>query len=168
MDLTNQIHGKLVVVEKETDPSKLLRNGPTWFCLCECGKTCHVRTNQLTSGQARSCGCWTKSTQRKHDLTGQRFGMLTVITEIEKRICEKKGKKRGTKIQWSCQCDCGNITVGTTGSLRSGCKKSCGCLRGKKRRERAEKAESEARLKRKSAQKEPSSVLSDSWGFGDY
>lgn len=31
-------------------------------------------------------------------------------------------------IRWKCKCDCGNITTSTTGDLRRGHKKSCGCL----------------------------------------
>ena len=35
------------------------------------------------------------------DLTGQRFGKLTVI--------EKSGTKNGS-VLWKCECDCGNYT----------------------------------------------------------
>lgn len=54
------------------------------------------------------------------DLTGQRFGRLTVI----KRVPSKNNNAR-----WLCQCDCGNVTevLGTT--LRRGESKSCGCYR---------------------------------------
>ena len=34
------------------------------------------------------------------DLTGQRFGKLTVL---------KKAPSRNGKVYWLCQCDCGNI-----------------------------------------------------------
>lgn len=55
------------------------------------------------------------------DLVGQRFGNLTVL--------EKGGKtKQGTS--WGCLCDCGSATKVTTGRLRIGHTKSCGCLRG--------------------------------------
>lgn len=53
------------------------------------------------------------------DLTGQRFGKLTVVKRIE-------NKPRGGA-QWICLCDCGNETIATTSSLRSGHKISCGC-----------------------------------------
>lgn len=58
----------------------------------------------------------------KIDLTGQKFGRLTVLkyseeySKIKKRRCYK------------CQCDCGNITYVTTMLLRSGRTQSCGCL----------------------------------------
>lgn len=46
----------------------------------------------------------------KLDLTGQRFGKAVVIKEIEPYI-QPSGNK---KIQWECQCDCGNIFNATT------------------------------------------------------
>lgn len=58
------------------------------------------------------------------DLTGQRFGRLTVI-----------GRKEGAVIQgstarvfWNCKCDCGNFCSINGYCLRSGVTKSCGCL----------------------------------------
>lgn len=54
------------------------------------------------------------------DLTGQRFGMLTVVERAEN---SKAGRSR-----WVCRCDCGNKTVVESGHLRSGDIKSCGCM----------------------------------------
>ena len=56
---------------------------------------------------------------RKVDLTGQRFGRLTVLEDI--------GRKWGT-ILWKCQCSCGKIVEIPTCSLRTGNTQSCGCL----------------------------------------
>lgn len=54
------------------------------------------------------------------DLTGQRFGMLTVIERAE---------KIGNHISWICKCDCGNVTKAITGNnLKKGHVKSCGCM----------------------------------------
>lgn len=52
------------------------------------------------------------------DLTGQRFGRLTVIEYV------------GTvnqKAKWLCKCDCGNEKIVSTKCLRNGETKSCGC-----------------------------------------
>lgn len=57
------------------------------------------------------------------DLTGKRFGKLTVISRC-KDYTSPKGK---TYVQWLCQCDCGNKTKVTTSNLK-GHTKSCGCL----------------------------------------
>lgn len=58
------------------------------------------------------------------DLTGQKFGRLTVIKR------EQNDKTNHTR--WKCQCNCGNIIVVSGSSLRTGETKSCGCLRKEK------------------------------------
>lgn len=55
------------------------------------------------------------------DLAGQRFGRLTVKQRINERT--KCGH-----IQWICICDCENEVTVTTGHLRDGGCRSCGCL----------------------------------------
>ncbi len=58
------------------------------------------------------------------DLTGQRFGRLTVI--------EFAGKANNGHSQWLCKCDCGNdVTVSYEG-LKRGDSKSCGCYRAER------------------------------------
>lgn len=62
----------------------------------------------------------------KIDLTGQRFGRLTVIGFAESR----KRKNGSTEIFWNCVCDCGKVTKPIrTRSLRHGAIRSCGCLK---------------------------------------
>nr|DAH26975.1 MAG TPA: Acetone carboxylase alpha subunit [Caudoviricetes sp.] len=60
------------------------------------------------------------------NLEGQRFGKLVVIKKGETRVT-KGGCKTRT---WICRCDCGRELIISTGHLRSGNTKSCGCLRG--------------------------------------
>lgn len=55
------------------------------------------------------------------DLTGMKFNHLTVI--------ETAGTDGRQHCLWKCECDCGGITFATTSDLRSGHKKSCGCLK---------------------------------------
>ena len=57
------------------------------------------------------------------DLTGRRFGRLTVLGYAG---------KRGGVIVWSCRCDCGRTGVYAGGSLVRGATRSCGCLRRRK------------------------------------
>lgn len=58
---------------------------------------------------------------RKLDLTGQRFGRLTVMKEA--------GRTADGRIRWQCLCDCGNITeTPSTKTLRNGTCRSCGCI----------------------------------------
>lgn len=42
---------------------------------------------------------------RFNDLTGQKFGRLTVIKRVEDAITENGNKFT----QWLCNCDCGNL-----------------------------------------------------------
>ena len=55
------------------------------------------------------------------DLTGKKFGMLTVVRFLSK----------GTRSQtnWLCRCECGSELVVRGGNLNSGNSKSCGCTR---------------------------------------
>lgn len=53
------------------------------------------------------------------DLTGKRFGKLTVISRAE---------NIGVKTAWNCVCDCGKSVVVISNSLKTGNTKSCGCL----------------------------------------
>lgn len=58
------------------------------------------------------------------DLTGQRFGKLTVIKPTN------KGSKNRCVI-WQCKCDCGKIIEAATNYLNYGQIQSCGCARYK-------------------------------------
>lgn len=51
------------------------------------------------------------------DLTGQRFGRLTVIKTA---YTDKHGKRH-----WECKCDCGETTYPTTSSLKGGLSSGC-------------------------------------------
>ena len=62
------------------------------------------------------------------DITGKRFGRLTVLGKAEKRTGQ-----RGTF--WNCICDCGRMTRVVTSDLKNGHSTSCGC----KNRERMRK-----------------------------
>lgn len=56
------------------------------------------------------------------DLTGQRFGRLTVI-ELH------SAAMHGTNRRWLCKCDCGGEKIVTSSRLLQGRTRSCGCLR---------------------------------------
>lgn len=56
------------------------------------------------------------------DLTGQRFGRLTVIQKA-------KPQPGCTNARWLCKCDCGNEIAVRSTVLRKGESTSCGCYR---------------------------------------
>ena len=58
------------------------------------------------------------------DLTGQRFGRLTVVERAENYVAPN-GRQAA---RWVCLCDCGNKTTVVGGDLRTGRTKSCGCF----------------------------------------
>ena len=55
----------------------------------------------------------------KYDITGQKFGKLTVIS--------LSPIKKSRKLYWNCVCDCGNTTIVSGSNLRTGKVISCGC-----------------------------------------
>lgn len=57
---------------------------------------------------------------KKTDLTGKRFGQLTVI--------EDSGIRKHKSILWRCKCDCGGETLTTGSMLASGSVTNCGCV----------------------------------------
>lgn len=58
-----------------------------------------------------------------YDLTGQRFGRLTVMHKSNAKI-----QKKSSYIMWYCKCDCKNYIDVRSQDLKSGKTKSCGCL----------------------------------------
>lgn len=58
-DLTGQKFGNLTAL-KYTGRSNKSQNA-IWLCLCDCGNTCEVASNNLTSLHTCSCGCLTSS-----------------------------------------------------------------------------------------------------------
>lgn len=63
-----------------------------------------------------------KDKSRVHDLTGQKFGLLTVIGIADTNT---------QKTYWVCKCDCSNMKTVRSDSLLCGSIKSCGCLKRK-------------------------------------
>lgn len=135
-DLTGQVFGRLTVLEYDKEYSQKKNNQKAyWKCQCSCGNITYGYTAELTGGKKKSCGCLMKDIARENmkevqklgastrliDLTGQRFGKLTVIQRSEQNT--KQGKP-----MWVCQCDCGNFYTVAGESLKAGKTQSCGCL----------------------------------------
>ncbi len=123
--------GRLVVVE---DTGTYKAGDTVYKCLCDCGNSVCVKGHSLRSGKTKSCGCLVRetsarlghSTKGRHsekliDLTGQRFGRLTVLRRGE------NSKYGGTR--WVCLCDCGQETLTSSFNLRKGFARSCGCYK---------------------------------------
>lgn len=63
------------------------------------------------------------------DMTGHRYGRLTVIASAGRRWKDKRP-------HWRCLCDCGKESVVAAKFLRGGNTKSCGCLQAEVRHAR--------------------------------
>ena len=62
------------------------------------------------------------------DLTGLKFGRLTVLERAEDvRYPDPTRKKGSVHVRWLCRCDCGKEKVIAASHLRSGKVVSCGC-----------------------------------------
>lgn len=59
------------------------------------------------------------------DLTGQKFGKLTVIRKGDCKVLPS-GRRQ---IMWICKCECGNEIAAQANNLKSGHTISCGCAR---------------------------------------
>lgn len=75
------------------------------------------------------------------DLTGKRFGRLTVLRQAPSRTIitlHPNGEKTYcVKTYWLCRCDCGTEKEIESQSLRIGNTRSCGCLRREAHRAKA-------------------------------
>lgn len=94
------------------------------ICECECGTVKHVLVKNLVKNLSKDCGCGRKNTIGElfsKDLTGQKFGKLTVLEALEER------SKTGHKL-YRCLCECGNEIVVQTNLLTTHHTNSCGCL----------------------------------------
>ena len=120
IDLVGQRFGKLTVVAQD---KTFQGKGSRWICDCDCGTMgVLVRRSMLIGGKTKSCGCYKQEYLESifNDLSGQRFGKLTVRERYD-----KKGRT-----YWSCDCDCGTKgVIASSNDLKSGDKTSCGCVR---------------------------------------
>ena len=102
-DLTGQKFGRLTAIKlNRTENRKTY-----WDCICDCGNTVTVRTDQLTRGVAKSCGCLAREIAAKNcaitgkanankpralkeedNLVGKVFNGITAL-----ELTDKKGNK---------------------------------------------------------------------------
>lgn len=130
-DITGQRFGRLTVLRKD-EVKHPKQEGAWWVCQCDCGNVVSVFGGALRYGSKKSCGCGQGvhvgnkgQALPRYDLTGERFGRLTVIRRDD-------SVPVGEPARWICKCDCGNEKSIGASMLRKGFTKSCGCLRKEK------------------------------------
>lgn len=116
-DLTGQRFGRLTAVAR-VKQSRMSQ----WRCICDCGAEAIVYAAHLLAGRTKSCGCYRlqrNSETKLIDLTGQRFGRLTVLSR----------SAHPGRVHWCCACGCGQEVAVRANHLKSGHTTSCGCTR---------------------------------------
>ena len=109
-------------------PSKIKGRTGKYLAKCDCGTMKEINGGDAKRGVTTSCGCYMKERikshwDKKNPMIGKKFNMLTVIERAE-----NQGEGKLEKRYWKCKCECGNTTIVTTGSLKTGHIKSCGCI----------------------------------------
>jgi hypothetical protein len=98
------------------------KKGKRYFeCLCECGTVKEIYYLSLLKGTSLSCGCFKNELwhDRAMDLTGRKFGKLTVL-------CPDETRNR----YFICKCECGTVKSikGTSLTKKKEPTRSCGCI----------------------------------------
>lgn len=115
-DLTGQKFGRLVAQFKTGIDSV---GHVIWRCHCDCGNEIDVLATNLVQGYTQSCGCMHSEvcSNLGEDLTGQKFGKLTVVSLAS--ISPRK---------YLCNCECGGQTIVEPSNLKNHHTQSCGCI----------------------------------------
>jgi len=92
LNLTGQTFERLTVVKEV----KRRKNGNVyWWCRCECGKKREVRTDSLTSSNARSCGCYKRDRNSEaHRIHGESGNTKSRLYRIWAGILVRCSQKR--------------------------------------------------------------------------
>lgn len=119
VSMVGQVFSRLTVIEFYGR-----RNYRAFYrCMCECGTECVIEASKLKNGHTSSCGCYHADNNRSvhfMDISGMRFGRLTVI---------RHSRRRNRQTLWWARCDCGVEKEFNASHLSEGRSKSCGCLR---------------------------------------
>lgn len=118
ISLVGNRYGRLLVESLVPGTDKGNSYLTRYICKCDCGNSIEIGHAALIHGKT-SCGC--DYVSPKDDLTGKRFGKLTVVS----RVVELNQLYFAMK--WKCKCDCGNETTATTLELQAATVTSCGC-----------------------------------------
>ncbi len=125
IDLVGRQFNSLTVLRYAGHSTTRKRNQSQWDCQCVCGARTIVTGGDLTKGSTKGCGCLraVAGVERRLDLTGHRYGKLTVIKSAGTRSLSGSDYT-----QWECLCDCGKMCIVRTSEMRKGGTRSCGCL----------------------------------------
>ena len=100
-DITGQKFGRLTAIRFLRKKSAKIY---LWLFKCDCGNEKEINKHTVLVGNSRSCGCFRQELlQVRTDISGQKFGKLTAIKEVED---DEKGLS-----QWLFSCECGTKLI---------------------------------------------------------
>lgn len=71
----------------------------------------------------------TRKKTGSRDLTGEKYGRLTVVGRAENLVSSDESLRPGRRLSmWRCTCECGRQKIARHDHIVSGATKSCGCL----------------------------------------
>lgn len=119
--------GRIDYIGKKFGRLTVLKRMPNkkYQCKCDCGNICEVLIANLNNGNTQSCGCLQKEKASQlsfQDLSGEKFGKLTVIKRIK---IDKPG------VFYLCKCECGGTSIVSANNLKTGTTTSCGCIKSR-------------------------------------
>ena len=113
--MIGNVYGNLLVLEEEKD-----RRATKIYYKCQCTKCNSIFSAEGAHIRKKEVRCPKCIRKNFHDITGQKFGLLTAIEPTDKRYQKS--------IVWKCKCDCGNFKEVSAHSLLTHGTQSCGCL----------------------------------------
>lgn len=129
-DCTGEKFGRLTVLGKGDRKSYKNTSIQLYICQCDCGQIVEKPRSSFDREVTykSSCGCGKRETaiangqkRRKPDITGHRFGLLTVLAEDEIRSHQSR--------LWLVRCDCGReIKLPRIDFEKRDGQRSCGCF----------------------------------------
>lgn len=118
-----KIFGKLTAIEPTGEETS--DQGPKWRFKCKCGNTVErfLSTVILSMKKYPHRVPCCKDCRVDRDITGKKFGKLTVLVRTSLRAADGRSSNR----LFICECDCGEIILINGGNLVTGNTISCGC-----------------------------------------
>ncbi len=97
-DLVKQKFGKLTVIK---DTEKRDKKGLViWLCKCDCGNFCEVRSDNLKTGNSKSCGCLKKEKLKENLLSFHRDRKHFVKVDHTEEEIAQYLKSRGRELDF--------------------------------------------------------------------
>ena len=134
IDITGQKCNHLTVIRDATYEERPNKKKTYCWCQCDCGNPNLLLKEKREIREKKAIGC--PDCVKRHmseiktiDLTGKKFGQLTVKKKV--------GKDKWRNTVWECYCDCGNSNPVNVpeGDLVKNKKINCGCKKIKSKME---------------------------------